>query len=174
MGWYRADHDPEIVRARDRRGATPMNSNRIILAVATATRERCERRVPDVDLACWASSLIADGEIDARLIRRAGRGPRATGRRDDVEDFSAAADTQPSRSPSQSASCTISSSSRRCTPEPFVAQSAALQGECRKPERSAMAGSTPPRRRPRRLSPQSPARNQARPHAMMPARHARA
>ena len=67
---------------------------------------------------CWARSLIGRmARLMARLISpRRARPSRDRAASTMSRNFSAAGDAQPSRSPSQSASCTISSSSRRCTP----------------------------------------------------------
>ena len=73
-----------------------------------------------------------DGEMMARLISPSRARPwRNRAASTMSRNFSAAGDTQPSRSPSQSASCTISSSSWRCTPS-HLSRSPPLGGEMRK------------------------------------------
>ena len=111
-------HDPDIVGREAGAAQGDEFCNRIILAVTAATRERCERRRPDVDLAVLGEVVDRpDGEIDGAVdFAEPGAAFAQLAASTMSRNLSAAGDTQPSRSPSQSASCTISSSSRRCTP----------------------------------------------------------
>ena len=118
-GWCRARPRSGGRRARCRRGATP--------GISRSHSPR-NRRAPVASVAsggvqtstwpCWARSLIGRmARLIARLISPSRARPsRSLAASTMSRNFSAAGDTQRSRSPSQSASCTISSSRRRCTP----------------------------------------------------------
>ena len=63
-----------------------------------------------------------DGKVDGAVdLAEPGAALAGAGGIDDGEELQRGRETQPSRSPSHSASCTISSSRRRCTPSHFRA-----------------------------------------------------
>ena len=82
-------HDPDIIRREAGAAQGCEFRNRIILAVATATRERCERRRPDVDLAVLGEVADRpDGEIDGAVdFAEPGAALARPGSIDDVEEF---------------------------------------------------------------------------------------
>ena len=137
MNGIAQDHDPEIVGCESGVAQGYEFRNRIIFAIATATRERCERRGPDIDLAVLGEvAHRPDGEIDGAVdFAKPGAAFAQPGGVDDVEEF------QRGR---RRAAVTVAFAERKLHhfvvepalhAEPFVAQSTAGEGGGGKSER---------------------------------------
>ena len=132
------DHDPKVVRRdageaearRIWRSHNPRNRRRPLLKVTSGEVQT------SISPYCARSLMGLMARLMARLISPSRARPsRARAASTMASSFSAAGDTQPSRSPSHSASCTISSSRRRCTPSHLSLHSAAGKRRGRQPER---------------------------------------
>ena len=82
-------HDPEIIGSEAGAAQRDQFRNRIILAIASAARERCEGRRPDIELAVLGHVADRpDGEIDGAVdFAEPGAAFARPGSVDDVEEF---------------------------------------------------------------------------------------